>query len=78
MFSAYSSNNYILNEVVLSLQTLPLHADTWCCGTEIGDGYAKWQISILCMETKHSHDSMHTWYLRREGKPCQNLWLPLS
>ena len=22
-------------------QTLPLPADTWCCGTEIGDGYAK-------------------------------------
>ena len=45
MLSAYTHPTITFrgshNEVVLSLQTLPLRADTWCCGTEIGDGYAK-------------------------------------
>jgi len=30
------------------------------------------KISTLCMETEHS---MHTWYLRREGKSFQNFCL---
>jgi len=39
---------------------------------KLGMAMQNHKISTLCMETEHS---MHTWYLRREGKPFQNLCL---